>query len=167
MVFTDWPSTVLMASFVIPMVACTWLMEDSKFAAVATAAVPRPVTAAVTGSIFSPTEEMASPVVFNFSPVAEIFCKAVAEVFACSSNFFKSCSVSMISLCRASYCSLLISPLARAVLACSAAVFKVSSFSLVSLTASAKSFSFCARSSVFPGSSFRSFSLPLAGTGCF
>ena len=42
--------------------------------------------------------------------------------------------------------------------ACSAAVFKVSSFSFVSLTASPRSLCFCASSSVFPGSSFRSLS---------
>lgn len=64
-VLTDWPSTVDMASFVTPIVACTCDMDDSKFAAVATAAVPRPVTAAVTGSIFCPAEEILSLIVIG------------------------------------------------------------------------------------------------------
>ena len=76
-----------MDSFVIPMVACTCDMELSKFAAVVTAAVPRPVTAAVTGSIFCPAPEMLSPTVFIFSPAEEIFCSAVADWFACVSSF--------------------------------------------------------------------------------
>lgn len=50
------------------------------------------------------------------------------------------------------------SPLASAVFACSAAVFKVVSFSMVSDIASERSFCFCARNSVLPGSSFSSFS---------
>ena len=50
------------------------------------------------------------------------------------------------------------SPFARAVFACSAAVFRVANFSLVSPTASASNFCFCARSSVFPGSSFNNLS---------
>ena len=54
-------------------------MDDSKFAAVVTDAAPNPVTAAVTGSIFSPAEEMLFPTVFSFSPVAAIFCTAVAD----------------------------------------------------------------------------------------
>ena len=41
-----------MASFVMPMVACTCDIDDSKFAAVLTAAVPKAVTPAVTGSSF-------------------------------------------------------------------------------------------------------------------
>ena len=49
-------------------------------------------------------------------------------------------------------------PFRSASSACCCAVFKVSSFSLVSETACASSLCFCAISSVFPGSSFRSFS---------
>ena len=68
-----------MESFVIPIVACTCDIADSKFAAVETAAVPSPVTPAVTGSNFWPAEEILSPTVFNFSPEAAIFCTAVAD----------------------------------------------------------------------------------------
>ena len=50
------------------------------------------------------------------------------------------------------------SSVARAVFACSATVFRVANFSLVSPTASARSFCFCASSSVFPGSSFNNLS---------
>ena len=85
------------------MVACTWLIEDSKLAAVVTAAVPSPATAADTGSIFSPTDETLSPALFKLSPVAAIFCKATEDWLACFSKSFSFCSVSTISLCRASY----------------------------------------------------------------
>ena len=105
MVFTDSPFTSDIESLVMPMVACTWLMADSKLAAVVTAAVPSPATAAVTGIIFSPIEDTLSPVLLSFSPAAAIFCNAVEELLACASSFFSSFSVSMISLCRASYCS--------------------------------------------------------------
>ena len=87
-----------MASLVIPIVACTCDMEDSKLAAVVTDAVPNAVTPAVTGRSFCPAEEMLSPTVFSFSPDDAIFCTAVADWFACVSRFFKSCSVSTISL---------------------------------------------------------------------
>ena len=105
---------------------------------------------------------MLLPTSFNFSPVAEIFCNAVADWFACSSNLFNSFSVSIISLCRASYWSLEIVPSFNAFSACSAAVFKVSSFSLVSLTASPSNLCFCAKSSVLAGSSLSSFSTSLS-----
>ena len=87
-----------MESLVIPIVACTCDMEDSKLAAVVTDAVPSAVTPAVTGRSFCPAEEMLSPTVFSFSPDDAIFCTAVADWFACVSRFFKSCSVSTISL---------------------------------------------------------------------
>ena len=124
---------------VAPETAATWLMAESKSAAVFTAAVPSPTTAPVTGRNFLPTEEILSPSACSFSPEAAIFCTAVADWFACCSKFRRAFSVSMISRCSASYCSCEISPLARAVLACSAAVFRVSSFSLVSETACPKS----------------------------
>ena len=57
----------------IPIVACTCDIADSKFAAVVTDAVPSAVTPAVTGRSFCPAEEMLSPTVFNFSPVAANF----------------------------------------------------------------------------------------------
>ena len=56
---------------------------------------PIPVTATVTGRSFWPALEIFSPVVFNFSPVAAIFCIAVADWFACVSSFFNSCSAAV------------------------------------------------------------------------
>ena len=143
---------------VAPDTAATLLIAESKSAAVFTAAVPSPVTTPVTGSSFCPTEEILFPTVCSFSPVAPIFCSAVADWFACSSRLRSLCSVSTISLCRASYWSWEIVPFRSASSACCCAVFKVSNFSLVSETACASSLCFCAISSVFPGSSFRSFS---------
>ena len=102
-----------------------------------------------------PTPEILSPKFFKSSPVAAIFWIATADWLACSSRLFNFCSVSMISLCRPSYCSCVISPFARASFACSAAAFRVSSFSFVSRTASPRSRCFCASSSVLPGSSFK------------
>jgi len=54
-------------------------MELSKFAATVTDAVPSAVTPAVTGRSFFPALEILSPVVFNDSPAAAIFCTAVAD----------------------------------------------------------------------------------------
>lgn len=68
-----------MESFVISIVTCTWLIDDSKFVAVVTDAVPSAVTVAVTGRSFFPALEILSPVVFNDSPVAAIFYSAVAD----------------------------------------------------------------------------------------
>ena len=143
---------------VAPDTAATLLIAESKSAAVFTAAVPSPVTTPVTGSSFCPTEEILFPTVCSFSPVAPIFCKAVADCSACCSSLRSSCSVSTISLWSPSYCCWEIVPFRSASSACRCAVFKVSSFSLVSETACASSLCFCAISSVFPGSSFRSFS---------
>ena len=63
----------------IPIVACTCDIEDSKLAAVVTDAVPKAVTPAVTGNSFCPAEEILSPVVFSFSPAVAIFWTAVAD----------------------------------------------------------------------------------------
>ena len=147
---------------VAPETAATWLMAESKSDATFTAAVAIPPTAAVTGISFCPTPSMAEPTVFSFSPMAAIFCSATADRSACRSRSRRLRSVSMISLCRASYWLWEISPLASASFACSAAVFSVSSFSFVSLTASPRSRCFCAISSVLPGSSFSSFSTSLS-----
>ena len=49
-VFTDCPFTFDMESFVIPIVACTCDIADSKLAAVVTDAVPKALTPAVTGN---------------------------------------------------------------------------------------------------------------------
>ena len=147
---------------VAPDTAATWLMAESKSEATFTAAAPSPPTAAVTGISFCPTPSMAEPTVFNFSPVAAIFCKATADCPACRSRSRRLFSVSMISRWRASYWLWEISPLASASFACSAAVFSVSSFSFVSETAWPSSRCFCAISSVLPGSSFSSFSTSLS-----
>ena len=131
-------------------------MAESKSAAVFTATVPSPTIGVVTPLVrVAPTPEILSPRFFKSSPVAAIFWIATADWFACSSRFFNFSSVSMISLCKPSYCSWVISPFASASFACSAAAFKVSSFSFVSATACARSLCFCAKSSVLPGSSFR------------
>ena len=71
-----------MESFVIPIVACTCDIADSKSAAVVTAAVPSPPTAAVMGISFFPASDILLPALFNFSPVAAIFCIATADWFA-------------------------------------------------------------------------------------
>ena len=68
-----------MESFVIPIVACTYDMKDSKLAAVVTDAVPKAVPPAVTGEYFYPAEEILSPVFFNFSSAVTIFWAAVAD----------------------------------------------------------------------------------------
>ena len=142
---------------VAPETAPTWLMAVSKSAAVFTATVPSPTMGVVTLLVrVVPTPEILSPKFFKSSPTAAIFCTATADWFACCSRLFNFSSVSMISRCKPSYCSCVISPFASASFACSAAAFRVSSFSFVSRTASARSLCFCASSSVLPGSSFKS-----------
>ena len=133
-------------------------MAESKSAPVLTAAVPSAVIPAVTGSSFSPAPEILSPTFCITSPAAPIFANAVLVLSASVCRFRNSCSVSIISRWRASYCSCEMSPFARAVFACSAAVLRVSSFSFVEETASANSFCFWESSSVLDGSSFSSFS---------
>ena len=141
---------------VAPETAPTWLMAVSKSAAVFTATVPSPTMGVVTLLVrVVPTPEILSPKFFKSSPTAAIFCTATADWFACCSRLFNFSSVSMISRCKPSYCSCVISPFASASFACSAAAFRVSSFSFVSATACARSLCFCASSSVLPGSSFR------------
>ncbi len=56
-----------------------------------------------------PTPEILSPRFFKSSPTAAIFCTATADWFACSSRLFNFSSVSMISLCKPSYCSCVVS----------------------------------------------------------
>ena len=158
-VLTLCPSTSDMESAVMPIVACTWDMEDSKSAAVFTAAVPAATRGTVTDVVsFVPTPEILSPTDCSLVPTSSIFARVVLVVAAWVSKDFSFSSVSTISRWSASYCSWEISPLASCSLADSAAVFKVSSFSFVSLMASVRSLCFCASSSVLDGSSFRSFS---------
>ena len=99
---------------------------------------------------------MAEPTPCSFSPAAPIFCKATEDCSACRSRSRRACSVSAISLCKASYWLREISPFARASFACCPASLNASSFSLVSPTAWARSLCFCAISSALPGSSFNS-----------
>ncbi len=82
MVLTDAPLRSDMESLVIPMVACTWLMEESKSAVVFTAAVPRALTAAVTGRNFCPTPVMVLPTACSFCPAASILQSASLELMA-------------------------------------------------------------------------------------
>ena len=124
------------SSPVAPEMAETLLISWSKSAAVLTAAVPKPVTAAVTGKSFLPTPSTAEPTVCIFSPTASILARVVLVTAACSCRDLRFCSVSTISRWSASYCSCVILPSASCWFACSAAVFKVVSFSLVASMAS-------------------------------
>ena len=151
------------SSPVAPDTAATLDIAESKSAAVLTAAVPTAAIGTVTCVVkVVPTSAILSPAFSSISPASPSFTKAVREFSASRWRFCSSCSVSMISRWRASYCSCEMSPFARAVFACSAAVFRVSSFSLVAVTASARSFCFCDSSSVLVGSSFSSFSTSLS-----
>ena len=144
------------SSPVAPEMAETLLISWSKSAAVLTAAVPKPVTAAVTGKNFLPTPSTAEPTVCIFSPTASILARVVLVTAACSCRDLRFCSVSTISRWSASYCSCVILPSASCWFACSAAVFKVVSFSLVASMASFSIFCFWVTASVLEGSSFRS-----------
>lgn len=88
-----------------PEIAATWLMEESKSAAVLTAATPKPPITVVRGIIFLPAPAMESPTDSIFAPTASIFSKVAFVVAACSWSLLSSCSVSMISRWRASYLS--------------------------------------------------------------
>ena len=80
-------------------------MDSSKSAVVFTAAAPTPATVAVTGRNFFPTPSISCPTFWNLSPAALICCNVVLAFPAWSSRDLSCCSVSAISLCRASYCS--------------------------------------------------------------
>ena len=144
------------SSPVAPEMAETLLISESKSAAVFTAAVPRPVTAAVTGRNFLPTFSTEDPMFWSFSPASSILASVALVVAAWPCKDRRFCSVSTISRWRASYCCWVISPLASCSLACCAAVFRVASFSLVASMASLSIFCFWTTSSVLEGSSFRS-----------
>ena len=146
------------SSPVAPETAATFDIAESKSEAVFTAAVPRAVTPAVTGRSFSPAPDILPPAFWRTCPASPILASSEFAFFASVSSLFSSFSVSTISRCKASYCCCEMSPFARAVFACSAAVFSVASLSFVAEMLSARSFCFCESSSVFFGSSFRSFS---------
>ena len=80
-------------------------MDSSKSAVVLTAAVPSAATPAVIGRNFSPIPEILSPTFSIAAPASPIFTRAVWEFAASCCKSCRLCSVSIISLCRASYCS--------------------------------------------------------------
>ena len=93
------------SSATLPEIAPTLDISASNSAPVLTASVPSPATAPVTGISFSPTPEILSPTSCIFSPTADILERATLELFASCCKFWSSCSVSIISRCKASYCS--------------------------------------------------------------
>ena len=144
------------SSPVAPDTAATWLMAESKSAAVFTAAMPRPPTAVEIGMIVFPTPAIEFPRFSILPPISSILARAVLVVAASCWSRFNSCSVSMISRWRASYLSCPKSPFSSCSFACACACFKASSFSFVDEIASFSNFCFCVRSSVLAGSSFSS-----------
>ena len=130
------------SSPVAPDTAATWLMAESKSAEVLTAAAPTPATAAETGMTFFPALVIESPTFSSFFPVSSILARTELVLDASCCRRFSSSSVSMISLCRASYLSWPRFPSSSCCFACSWAVFKASSFSFVALMASFSSFCF-------------------------
>ena len=80
---------------------------------------------------------------------------------ACCSKSPSLISVDAISLCSARYCSSLTSPFSNCSCTCFSASFSVSNFSFVLPIASFRIFCFCAKSSVFEGSSFNNLSTSL------
>ena len=133
----------------------TFAMASSKLLAMVPAATPAPVMAVVTGNIFLPRLVDVSPI---FPKAFPTFSRVILLCLASSSNLFNDCSVASISRFKARYCSSETSPLLNCSSTWASAVFRTSSFSFVSLMALERSCCFCARASVFLGSSFNSFS---------
>ena len=131
-------------------------MAESKSADVFTATAPSPATAPETGITARPAPAIVSPTFSSFFPASSIFERTELVVSASCCRRRSSSSVSMISLCRASYLSCPSVPFSSCCLACSWAVFSASSFSFVALTASFRSFCFWVTRLVLAGSSFRS-----------
>ena len=131
-------------------------MAESKSADVFTATAPSPATAPETGITARPAPAIVSPTFSSFFPASSIFERTELVVSASCCRRRSSSSVSMISLCRASYLSCPSVPFSSCCLACSWAVFSASSFSLVAPTASFRSFCFWVTRLVLAGSSFRS-----------
>ena len=142
------------SSPVAPETAATCAIAESKSAAVFTAAVPRPITASEAGMTLLPTPVILSPTASNLPPTSSILARVALVVTASSCRRRSSCSVSMISLCRASYLSCPRSPFSSCSFACRCASLSVFSFSEVAPMASLRSFCFWARSCVLEGSSF-------------
>ena len=128
-----------------------------------TDAAPAPVIAAVAGRSDCPRFFALfpkSPVVFETAANVELALPVV------SFKDFSLFSVSMISLWRASYCSFPRSPDSSCAFACLSASFKLFSLLSVWLISCCKSFCFCASSSVFLGSSFKSLLTSFSVTFC-
>ena len=145
------------SSPVAPEIAPTFDICSSKSAVVFTAAAPTAaIGAVIAAESFVPAEDRESPMDCRDFPASPRFVRA-ADAFAASVvSFSSSCSVRMISLCRASYLSLPSSPRSICSCACRDASFRVSSFCLVFSTWLARASCFCERSSTFVGSSFNS-----------
>ena len=84
------------------------------------------------------------------------FFRASAVSSACFLNPFRVCSVFVISLCSARYCSSDTSPRANCSCTCFSASFSTSSCFPVFSICCVSSFCFCSSNSVFLGSNFRS-----------
>ena len=144
----------------------SFAIASSKSIDAATAAVPTPVIAAVTGAKAFPADCIPSPTLVIFSPAfdslspasvtaAPTFSNAVFSFSSCASKFFSSVSVFVISVCRARYLFSSISPRSKAADACSCAVFSVCNFSFVVSIDFDRISCFCDSNSVFLGSSFK------------
>ena len=131
-------------------------MAESKSAEVLTAAAPRPATAADAGITAFPAFVIELPTFSNFFPASSILERTLLVVSASLCKRCSSCSVSMISLCKASYLSWPSVPFSSCCFACSWAVFRASNFSFVAEMASFSSFCFWVTRFVLAGSSFRS-----------
>ena len=118
---------------------------------VAAIAPSNPPAAADSPLVFSEADDAASPNAVRFAFKVEVF-------FAFSSRLSSCCSVSIISLCRASYLSWPRSPDSSCAFACLSACFNACSLVFVSSISVVRSRCFCAINSVFVGSSFKSFS---------
>ena len=148
-------SKSLMGTSVSSAMVETFAMASSKLLAMVPATVPIPVIAVVTGIIFFPRLVDVSPI---FPKAFPTFSRVILLCLASSSNLFNDCSVASISRFKARYCSSETSPRLNCSSTWASAVFRTSSFSFVSLIAFERSCCFCARASVFLGSSFNSFS---------
>ena len=145
------------SSSVLPIVLLVSCMVLSTSAKLLAPAAPTATSGSVTWVVRSvPTAVILPPTSSNFLPTASILFKVSFASAASRMRFFSSCSVSTISLCRASYLSFPRSPDSSCCFACSWAVFKASSFSLVAPIFSFKTVCFCESSSVLVGSSFSS-----------
>ena len=102
-----------------PDTADTWLIAESKSAEVLMETAPRPATAVDTGIIVLPAPVIVSPTFSIFFPASSILERTLLVVSASCCRRRSSSSVSIISLCRASYLSWPRVPFSSCCLACS------------------------------------------------